>query len=130
MSKSPRKTRSTSGFAGTQGYYRLGLMDFRNFFIPYVFEVKESIFRSFMKLAYSDNLENPGQLSVLQVLDGTVDWVLWIFVNSSFLTFSGSKNPFRAVSQSYHVQVTLKIQVNFRFCRNSRVLIIGSYGFS
>ena len=48
-------------------------MDFRNFFIPYVFEVKESIFRSFTRLAYSGDLENPGQLPVLQVLKGTVD---------------------------------------------------------
>ena len=73
MSKSPQKNRSTSGFAGTRGYCQLGLMDFRNFFIPYVFEVKESIFCSFTRLAYSGDLENPGQLPVLQVLKGTVD---------------------------------------------------------
>ena len=35
------KSRSTSGFAGPQGYWWLGLMVFRNFFIPHVFEVKE-----------------------------------------------------------------------------------------
>ena len=105
-------------------------MDFCNFFMPYVFEVKESIFRSFTKLVYSGDLENPGQLPVLQVLEGTVDWVVWIFVISSFPTFSGSRNPHLAVSPSYHVRVTSKIQINFRFCRNSRVLIIGSYGFS
>ena len=42
-----RKSRSTSGFGGIPWYCRLGLMDFSNFFIPYVFDVKESVFRSF-----------------------------------------------------------------------------------
>ena len=104
-------------------------MDFRNFFIPNVFEVKESIFRSFTKLPCSGDLENPDQLPVLQVLKGTDDWVLWIFEISSFSTFSRSRNPFSAVSQSYRVRVTSKIQINFRFHRYSRVLMIGSYGF-
>ena len=49
---------------------------FRNFFIFYVFEVKESIFGSFTKLTCLDDFENPGQLPVLQVLEGTDDWVL------------------------------------------------------
>ena len=75
----PRKSRSTSGFTDPQGYWWLGLMDFRNF---------------------------------------------------SFPTFSRSRNPFLAVSRSYYVWVTSKIQVNFRFYRSSRVLMIGSYGFS
>ena len=64
-------------------------MDFRDFFIPYVFEVNESIFRSFTKLPCSDNLENPGQLPVSRVLEGTDDQVSWIFVISSFPTFLG-----------------------------------------
>ena len=51
-------------------------MDFCNFVIPYIFEVKESISRSFTKLSCSDDLENPGQLPVSQVLEGTDDWVL------------------------------------------------------
>ena len=105
-------------------------MDFRNFFIPYVFEVEESISRSFTKLPCLSDLENLGQLPVLQVLKGTDDWVLWILEISSFPTFSRSRNPFLAVSQSYYVWVTSKIQVNFRFYRSSRVLMIGSYGFS
>ena len=33
----PRKSRSTSGFAGTRCYWWMGRMDFRNFFIPYSF---------------------------------------------------------------------------------------------
>ena len=105
-------------------------MDFRNFFIRYVFGVKESIFHSFTELPFSDDFENPGQLPVLQVLEGTDDWVVWIFVISSLHTFSGSKNPFLAVQPSYHVRVTSKIQFNFRFCMCLRVLMIGSYGFS
>ena len=126
----PRKSRSTSGFTCARGYWWLGLMDFRNFFIFYVFEVEESIFGSFTKLPCLGDFENPGQLPVLQVLEGTDDWVLWNFAISLFSTFLRSRNPFLAVSQSYHVWVTLKIQVNFRFYRCSRILMIGSYGFS
>ena len=75
----------------------MGLMDFRNFFITYVFGVKESIFHSFTELRCLNDFENPGQLPVLQVLKGTDDWVLWIFVISPLHTFSGSRNPFLAV---------------------------------
>ena len=42
------------------------------------------------------------------MLEGTDDLVLWIFKISSFPTFSSSRNPFFAVSQSYHVRVTSK----------------------
>ena len=98
-------------------YWWLGLMDFRNFF-TYVFGVKESIFHSFTELPFLDDFENPGQLPVLQVLEGTDDWVLWIFVISLLHTFSGSpcftKLPFL---------MTSKIQVNW-FCRSLRVLMI------
>ena len=48
-------------------------MDFRNFFILYIFEVEESISDSFTKLLCSSDLENPGQLPVSQVLEGTDD---------------------------------------------------------
>ena len=125
----PRKTRSTSGFGGTLWYCRFGLMDFSNFFIPYVFDVKEFVFRSFTHSYCLGDFENLGQLPVLQELEGIDDWVLRIFVISPFPTFSRSRNLFLAVSQSYHVRVTSKIQVNFRFRRYSRVLSIGSYGF-
>ena len=64
-------------------------MEFRNFFIPHVFEVKESTSRGFTKLPCSGDIENPGQLPVLQELEGTANWVLWIFVISPFLTFLG-----------------------------------------
>ena len=105
-------------------------MDFRNFFTPYVFEVKESISRSVTKLPCSGDLENPSQLPVSEILQGTVDWVLWISVISSFLTFSMPRNLFFVVSNSYCVRMASKIQVNFRFCMISRLLTIGSYGFS
>ena len=69
-----------------------------NFFILNVFEVNESIFRCFSKQPCSSDLEKPGQLPVLQKLVGTDDWVLWIFVSSSFPTYSESRNSFLAVS--------------------------------
>ena len=75
-------------------------MDFRNCFIPYIFEVKESIFHSFTKLLCLGNLENLGQLPVLQVLGGTDDLVLWIFKISSFPTFSSSRNPIQSNQES------------------------------
>ena len=68
-------------------------------------------------------------LPVLQKLEGTDGWVLWIFIISSIPTFSRSRNLFRVVPQSYHVRVTSKIQVNFRSRGYSRVLSIGSCGF-
>ena len=86
--------RSTSGFTGAQGYWWLGLMDFCNFFISYVFEVKETISCRFTKLPCSGDLENLGQFPVLQVLEGTDDCVLWIFVISSFSSFLRSRYPF------------------------------------
>ena len=92
-------------------------MDFRNFFILYVSDVKESVYRCFTRPLGSDNLENLSQLPVLQELEGTDDWVLWNFVISLSPTFSRSRNLFLVVSQSCHVQVTSKIQVNFRFRR-------------
>ena len=104
-------------------------MDFSNFFIPYYFDVKESVYRSFTLPLFSDDLEIPGQLPVLQELEGTDGWVLWIFVISLLPTFSRSMNLFLISSQSYYVQVTSKIQVNFRFWRYSRVLSIVSSGF-
>ena len=57
------------------------------------------------------------ELPVLQELEGTDDWVLLVFVISSFSAFSRSRNPFLAVSQSHQVWVTSKIQVSFRFRR-------------
>ena len=104
-------------------------MYFRNFITTYVFEVKEFISSSFTKLPCSGDLENPDQLPVLQELQGTDGWVLWIFIISSCLTFSRWRNLLGVVSQSYHVWMTSKIQVNFRFRRYSRVLSIGSRGF-
>ena len=48
-------------------------MDFGKFFIPYIFEVEESISCSFTELPCSNDLENPGQLPVLQALEVTDD---------------------------------------------------------
>ena len=46
---------------------------------------------------------------------GTDDSVLWIFEISSIFMFSRSRNPLLAFLLSYHVRVTLEIQVNFRY---------------
>ena len=44
--------------------------------------------------------------------------------------FLRSRSPLPTFLLSYHVWVTSKIQVNFRFNRYSKVLVIGSYRFS
>ena len=105
-------------------------MDFRYFFIPYIFEVREFISRSFTELPCSGDLEILSQLPVSGVLQGTVNLVLWILVFSSFLTLSMSRNLFIVVSHGRYFRMTSKFQINFRFCRNSKVLTVGSYGFS
>ena len=63
------------------------IMDFRNFFISYVVKVEETVSRRFTLRNYSKFLEILVQLPVSQVLEETDDWVLWIFVISSFPTF-------------------------------------------
>ena len=60
---------------------------------------------------------------------GTDDSVLWIFEISSIFMFSRSRNPLLAFLLSYHVWVTSKIQLNFRYRRYSKVLMILSYKF-
>ena len=101
--------------------------------VLYVFEVKESIYDIFTDLSCLRDLDILGQLPVLlpifALIADTVTLVAFIFAISTFFMFSRSRNPFLAVSRSYHVWVTSKIQVNFRFYMSSRVLMIGSYGF-
>ena len=58
-------------------------------------------------------------------------FVLWIFTISSVFMFSRSRNPLLIFPLSYHVWVTSKIHVNFRYRRYSEViLMIVSYRFS
>ena len=64
-------------------------MDFSNFFIPYYFDVSESVYRSFTRPLFSDDFEIPGQLPVSQELEGTDGLVLWIFVIFYSLCFRG-----------------------------------------
>ena len=78
----------------------------------------------------SGDLGNLSQLPVQEVLRGTDDFVLWIFIISSVFMFSGSRNPLLTFLLSYRFRVTSKIQVNSRFERYSEVLMIVSYGFS
>ena len=51
-------------------------MNFGNFFSIHVFEVKKSIADIPTELLCSSDLENPGQLPVQEVLEGTDDSVL------------------------------------------------------
>ena len=60
---------------------------------------------------------------------GTDDSVLWIFEISPVFMFSRSVNPFLTFLQSYQIWVTSKIQVNFRYRRYTKVLMIVSYEF-
>ena len=50
-------------------------MDCPKFFSIYVFEVKEFIFDIPTELPCSGDLENPGQLPVQEVLEGTDDCI-------------------------------------------------------
>ena len=126
----PRKSRSTSGTGGTWRYWWMCLMDFWNFFTISVFEGEESISDIPIELPCFGDLENPGQLPVQEVLEGTDDCVLWIFVISSLFMFLRVRNLFLIFLLSYHVLVTSKIQVNFRFRRFLQVLKIVSHGIS
>ena len=126
-----RESRSTSGTGGNRSYryWWLCLIFFWNFFTIYVFKVKVSNADIPSELPGLSDLEIPGQLPVQEVLRGTDDCVLWIFTISSVFMFLRSRNPLLTFLMSYHVWVTSKFQVNFRFKRFSEVLMIVSYGF-
>ena len=125
----PRKSRSTSGTGGTWRYWWLSLMNFWNFFSLYVFEVGEFLSDIPTELPCLGDFENLGQLPVLEVLEGTDDFVLWIFTISPVFMLWRSRNPLLTISMSCRVRVTSKIQVNFRYRRYSKVLMIVSYRF-
>ena len=58
--------------------------------------------------------------------------LIWSSQKFDFMTifmFSRVRNPFLTLLLSYHVSVTSKIQVNFRYRRYLKVLMIVSYGF-
>ena len=102
-------------------------MDFYNFNIIFVFKVKESIADIPTELPCLSDLENLGQLPVQEVLIILSYIFFWIF---TLFMFSRSGNSLLIVLQSYFVWVTTKLQVNFRFKGDSKVLMIVSYGFS
>ena len=129
MLRWPWKSRSTSGTGGTWRYWWLCLMNFWNFPTIYVSESKESISDIPTELPCFGDLGNPGQLPVQEVLEGTDDCVLWIFEISSLFMFSRVRNPFLIFPLSYHVSVTSKIQVNFRYRRYLKILLNLSYRF-
>ena len=92
----------------------------------YVFEGEESIFDIITELPCLDDLENPDQLPVREVLEGTDDCVLWIFEIFPLFMFPRARNPFLIFLLSYHVSVTSRIQANFRYLK---VLMIVSDEF-
>ena len=96
----------------------------------YVFKSEKSIFGIISELLCLSDLENPGQLPVQEVLEGTDDCVWCIFEISSLFMFSRVGNPFLIFLLSYHVPVTSKIQVNFRYRRYLKVLMIVPDEFS
>ena len=67
----PRKSGSTSGSRATPRYWWLCLMDFHNIFTIYVFKVRESFADISTELPCLGDLENPGQLPVLEVFKVT-----------------------------------------------------------
>ena len=69
-------------------------MNFCNFFTIYVFEGEESISDMLTELPRFDDLKNPGQLPVQEVLEDTADCVLKIFEIFSLFMFSRSGNIF------------------------------------
>ena len=75
--------------------------------VLYVFEVNESISDIFTELLCSRDLEILGQLPVLlpifALIADIVALVAFISAISTFFMFSRLRNPFLAVSQSYHV---------------------------
>ena len=105
------------------------LVNFHYFLSIHVFEVKESTADILTELPCSSDLENLGQLPVQEVLEGTDDFVSWIFTISSVFRFSGSRNPLPKFLPSYHVWVTLKIKVNFRFKRYWWFCLISFWNF-
>ena len=75
-------------------------------------------------------LANPSQLPVHEVLESTDDYVSWILTISSVFMFLRSNNPLPTFILSCNAWVTSKIEVNFRYRRYSKVLMIVSHGFS
>ena len=101
-------------------------MDFHNWNIVNVFKVDESIADIFTERLCLRDLENPNQLPVREVLM-ILSYEFLKF--SHYSCFSRSGNPLLIFLQSYHVWVTSKIQVDFRFNTYSEVLMILSCRF-
>ena len=95
----------------------------------YIFEVKGTIADINTELPCLGYLQNTGQLPVQGWLKGTDDCILWIFTNSSLFMFSRSKNPLLTFLLSYHVSVTSKTRVIFRFERYWCFCLINFWNF-
>ena len=64
-----------------------------------------------------------------QILDYNIKAVLWIFTFSTQFISSKTRNPLLTFLLSYHVWVTSKIQVNFRFERYWWYCLINCWNF-
>ena len=100
-------------------------MDFHNFLTVHVFKVSESIADILSELRCSSDLDlkNQSQLPV---------WEILVILSHTFLRFSHFSCfrgqgihcwYFYIATNAYHVQVTSKIQVVFRFNRYLEVLV-------
>ena len=104
--------------------------EFLKFLSIHVFEVQKYIADIPTKLPCSGYLENPGELPVQEVLKGTDDSVLWIFEISSVFMFSRSRIPLLTFLLSYHIRMTSKIQINFRYRRYWWFCLMDFWNFS
>ena len=99
-------------------------MDFRNFFISYVFEVKEFISRSFTKLPYSGDLENLSQLPVSGT-PGYCQFGLMDFSNFFIpYVFDVKESVYRGFTRSLFSFSQLPV------LQGISKVTVGSYGFS
>ena len=106
----PWKSRSTSGIGGTDDSV-LWIFEISSIFMFRGQEIHcwHSYWASLFGLPWKSRSTSG--------TEGTDDCVLWIFDISSLFMFSRSSNRILTFLQSYHVWVTSKIQVNFRFRR-------------
>ena len=125
----PQKSRSTSGLRGTLRYWWL-CHKFLTFLHYLCFRGQGIHCWHFY---WATMFGWPQKSRSTSGLRGTLRyWWLYLmdFTISSAFMFLRSRNPLLTFLLSYNVRVTSKIQINFRFERYSKVLMIASYGFS
>ena len=123
----PQKSKSTSvRFKGDSKVLMIVSHGFYNVLTIYVVKVNESTADIPTELTM---FEWPRKSKSTSGSRGTGDSVLYIFEISKLFMFSRSGNALLIFLQIYHVRVTSKIQVDFRFKRYSEEVMIVSYRF-